>query len=218
MLLEQNGEASSAAAYFRRAIELAPRYASAYYQLARLKDAKLSKQETDTIGSLFRDPQTTDEQKAPLAFALACTHERDKDYEGAFRYLEIGQAIKAKTHPYDDRKVIEYHENIKRVFSMAVTPPDESLACGAQTPVFVLGMPRSGTTLIEQILASHSAIEGAGELGFMESTINEAARIAREKFPDSFAMLSTDEFSVDRIHCGDSAKRTFRTLPSQSAG
>jgi tetratricopeptide (TPR) repeat protein len=205
VLLEQRGDATAAAAAFRSAIAANPRFANAYYQLAQLKGSRLTADEVTAVQALYHEPGLHDDLRAPLAFALACVYERAGDFETSFRCLAEAQFIKARARPYDDAKVADYHQRI-----LQAVPPGRARASSlvpAQwpQPVFVLGMPRSGTSLTEQILSSHPQVAGAGELSLMEDTINEAARIGARPFPECVPLLSGAQlndlgrFYLDRL-------------------
>jgi len=212
VFLEQKGNAKEAAVHFRRAIESEPRFANAYYQLAQLKGASLTENEIAAIYSFFEDPSTTPEQRAPLAFALACIEERMGNYQSSFHFLEIGQAIKAQETPYDDSKVADFYGCMEDVFAKPFNLIGVAASVEQPQPVFVLGMPRSGTSLVEQILASHPDIKGAGELSLMEDTVNQATRLTGKPFPECVHLLS----NLQLKQLGDSylSQLKKRTLPA----
>jgi tetratricopeptide (TPR) repeat protein len=193
VLQEQLGDGKGAAASFRRAIGIRPTYAQAWYQLAQLKGQQLTDEEIAAITAQYDDPATKDDERSPLAFALATICEGRRRYDESFRYLQVGQSIKARASPYDDQRVIEYHDSIKRVFSAPLQAAVPVASSGGSRPVFVLGMPRSGTSLTEQILASHPRIAGAGEVSLMEDTVTEAGRLAGQKFPGCWPMLADEQ-------------------------
>lgn len=190
VLLEQRGEAAGAAAAFRAAMAANPRYANAYYQLAQLKGSRLTDEEIAATRAFYGEPNLHDELRSPLAFALACICERAGDIGASFRHLAEGQAIKAKACPYDDSKVADYHRRIARAMPPGWRRPDRLVPAQGPQPVFVLGMPRSGTSLAEQILSSHPQVAGAGEVSLMEDTIHEAVRVSGQPFPECVASLS----------------------------
>jgi tetratricopeptide (TPR) repeat protein len=191
VLQEQQGDTVGAAASFRAAITANPRHANAYYQLAQLKGAQLSEDEVAATRAFHAEPGLHDELRAPLAFALACIHERARQYAESFDFLAQGQAIKARTNPYDDDKVADYHRRIELAMPEAAAPNGEAQEW--PQPVFVLGMPRSGTSLTEQILSSHPLVAGAGELSLMEDTVAEASRLAGKPFPACVPLLSAEQ-------------------------
>ena len=193
VLLEQLGDGEQAAVQFRTAIRLSPDYANAYYQLAQLKGHGLTEEEVDEVVQLCNDAETADAQRMPLEFALACAFEDRGDFQTSFRHLEAAQALKAKQNPYDDREVGDYYRRIKATIGAGLLRERKRESSSGLAPVFVLGMPRSGTTLTEQILGSHPEIHGAGELSYMEDTINEAKRLTGHAFPQCVPLLSREQ-------------------------
>ncbi len=188
VLLEQSGDTIGAAGAFRSAIAANPRFANAHYQLAQLKGERLSEAEVAAIDALYDEPGLPDALRAPLAFAQACVHDKARAYERSLQHLLVGHAIKARENPYDDIKVMAYHRRLEAAYRMASPAPGHDLP--QPQPVFVLGMPRSGTSLTEQILASHPEVAGAGELGLMEDTAVEAARLTGGEFPECVPRLT----------------------------
>ena len=194
VLFEQLGQGGDAADQFRHAIHLSPDYANAYYQLAQLRGQGLSDEEVEAVEQLIDRPETLDDQRMPLAFALACAYEDRGDHDRSFFHLDAAKALKAKRSAYDDAQVGEYYDSIRTALGEkiphALAAPDQGSQAERPRPVFVLGMPRSGTTLTEQILSSHPEVCGAGELSFMEDTINEAKRRTGKPFPELVSSLA----------------------------
>ncbi len=113
------------------------------------------------------------EDKAPyIHFALAKALEDCGDYVRAFEHLRQGNALKRGQIQYDEPAIIELFQRVSAVFDRSLFDRFDGEGDPSSVPIFVLGMPRSGSTLIEQILASHPQIHGAGELTDLE----EAAR------------------------------------------
>ena len=187
VLLEQLGRGDDAAKRFREAIRLSPDYANAYYQLAQLRGQGLSDEEVEAIERLIDRSETLENQRMPLAFALACAYENRGDHDRSFLYLDMAKALKSKRSAYDDAQVTQYYGSISKAFDAV---PDQRNQPERPRPVFILGMPRSGTSLTEQILSSHPDVHGAGELSFMEDTISEASRRTGKPFPDFASSLT----------------------------
>ncbi len=123
-----------------------------------------------------------------LAFALAGIFAREKDYATAFRYYQEGNKLRAEQTPYDADAVEAEFAAIKVAF-----PEDSAIgnhAPSSPTPVFILGMPRSGTTLVEQILSSHPQVFGGGEMPHIR-VLAEANtfKYTETLFPESIALL-----------------------------
>ena len=187
VLFEQLGQGDGAAKHFREAIRLSPDYANAYYQLAQLRGQGLSDEEVEAVETLIGRPEILDLQRMPLAFALACAYEDRADHDRSFFYLDMAKALKSRRSAYDDAQVSQYYDSISEAFGAA---PDQRNQPERPRPVFILGMPRSGTSLTEQILSSHPDVHGAGELSFMEDTIGEASRRTGQPFPELASSLT----------------------------
>ena len=209
VLEEQLGDSDAAAARFCRALACSERYTSAWYQLAKLRNVTLTAEQLDQIQILLKDETLLEVQRSPLYFALAASAEKDRDYASSIAYFSKAQAIKAKRQPYDGNVVDAYRQQCEQVFTpiARVDPPPSD----NPVPIFVIGMPRSGTTLTEQILCSHPSIAGAGEVGFIHELISQLHDIAGQPFPKCVTQLNPalinrlrDEyFSKMRQRCGD---------------
>ena len=190
VLFEQLGQGNDAAKEFREAIRLSPDYANAYYQLAQLRGQGLADEEVEAVERLIDKPGTLDDQRMPLAFALACAYEDRGDHDRSFFYLDKAKALKSKRSAYDDAQVSQYYDSISKAFAHTLAAPNQRNHPEGLRPVFVLGMPRSGTSLTEQILSSHPDVHGAGELSLMEDTIGEASRRTGKAFPELASSLT----------------------------
>jgi tetratricopeptide (TPR) repeat protein len=209
VLFEQLGDFEQAANYFRLALTHSPAHASAYFQLSKLKNQHLTDDEVDSIKRLIDDELTLDIFKSSLFLALAWHYDKQKCYEKSMSCFIQGKAIKAKTFPYDDKAPAEYLALCKSLFP--VKPVEIPQTQDDPLPIFVIGMPRSGTTLTEQILASHSKIYGAGELGYINELIAQAERLTEAKYPRCLPSLTTQQIIYLRQYylnkmktrCGD---------------
>lgn len=167
MLLQTLGEFAAAEADFRQAIALEPRNGEHYRtMLATYKvtpdDPLLAEME-----ALFDDPTLGDESRMHLGFALSRAMEQIKAHDRVFTYLRPANDLMRARHPYD---ISERRAEIDAVMA-AFEGIDFSLrkieGAPDYAPIFVTGMPRSGTTLVEQIVASHSRVTGGGEIGYV---------------------------------------------------
>ncbi|MDC0221795.1 sulfotransferase, partial [Gammaproteobacteria bacterium] len=133
---------------------------------------------------------TSDNDRTHLSFALAKAHEDLKDYAASFHYFKIANDLIKKRIGYsidNERKVFE---GTKKLFSPQI--PSVSASESTVCPIFIVGMPRSGTTLTEQILASHSMVHGAGELTVMGEKL---ASLLEPKLNDP----SMPGFSIEEV-------------------
>lgn len=194
VLHEQMGDRKSAAEHFQAAIDTAPEMAIAHYQLAQINGRQGTDAELDAMRSLWQVEDLSRNNRMYLAFGLARALEQRGDYDEAYSYVARGNAVKAEIRPYDDAETAEY---VNALFSRAAAAAAR-IGSGEgnqdDRPVFVVGMPRSGTSLTEQILASHSAVAGAGELSYAYDTAHRVREMTGRKFPDNLDLLTAAQF------------------------
>lgn len=123
-------------------------------------DAAFSRLNQAMAGLIDKDPKT----RANLMFAMAKAFEDVGDYDSAFAYYAYGGAEKKKYAPFDERPTNYLHQVMIKLFQKNGNSSHRNeLGCDSKKPVFILGMPRSGTSLLEQVLASHPDVQGVGE-------------------------------------------------------
>ena len=162
-LLKTVGEIDEAEQASRRALALDPRLAEAWWSLSSLKTNRFSADDKAAMEQLLAQPDLTPDERVYLHFALA----RAADWEESWRHLAEGNRLRAN-------QVRHRPEDISALVETTITTMDKSFfadregwGISNEGPIFVLGMPRSGSTLLEQMLASHSAIEGTSELPYI---------------------------------------------------
>ena len=197
-LLVHDGLFDEAEAAFRKSLEINPLCSKAYLAMCRYTPKAIGNGEIDAIQSLATDPALSDQDKIPVHFSLANALEMGKEYDRSFDQLERGNRMVRSTYDYDVAEDEAKLKRIAEVFSPSLLAERESAGSRAEAPIFILGMPRSGTTLVEQILASHSQIHGAGEL----NTLNHLAAGMAGDFPEFVLGLDGDslrKFGEDYI-------------------
>ncbi len=165
-LLDQ-GRFDEAAVRFERAIQLRPEYAEAHFNRAELPNVRLKSTDLVALEALLVDEQRLPPAKAPLIhFALAKALEESGNPARAFQHWLAGNTLKRSQIAYDEAATHDLFRRIVATFDQAlceravVSVPVPV----APVPIFILGMPRSGSSLVEQILASHPQVQGGGEL------------------------------------------------------
>jgi len=128
-----------------------------------------------------------------MAFGLARAYEQRKQYDKAFEYLEMGNRVKAEMQPYDDADTGKFVDSLADCAEAVAARLGLEAGCPDPRPVFILGMPRSGTSLTEQILASHSEVAGAGELSYAYDMAHRIRDITQQAFPDNMKLLSAQQ-------------------------
>ena len=185
------GRRADAVAAFKRAIALAPGLGEAYWSLANLKVAAIAPEEEAAMVAQLARPDLADDDRLHLNYALGKAREDRGDPAGAFAAYAEGARLRRLAVPYDSAAATA---QMKRATALLGAPFFAARAgggCPSDDPIFIVGLPRSGSTLIEQILASHSAVEGTMELsdiGFMAQAIARSAG-----YPAGLAGLDTAE-------------------------
>ena len=163
-LLDQ-GRFDEAAVRFEQAIRLRPTYAEAYFNRAELPTYRPDAAERAALEALVADDGPLPPAKAPfIHFALARALEEAGEPARAFQHLLTGNALKRRQIGYDEAATHDLFRRIAAVFDADLFARRPNTGTPSTIPIFVLGMPRSGSSLIEQILASHPLVQGGGEL------------------------------------------------------
>ncbi len=170
--LQELGRIDEAAAAYQRALDLKPNFAEAYRQLGAVRVFQAKDPHVDRMTALLDDPAVTDDDAIQLLFALAKAHEDGGAYDRAFDCLVRGNRLKRETVAFD---IAGFENGAEGIVDTFTAPLFERLAgAGAEseTPIFIVGMPRSGTTLVEQILGSHPGVYGAGKLRSLDAPVS----------------------------------------------
>jgi len=166
-VLKTVGRQDEAVAAYRRCIELRPDNGESYWSLANLKTYRLGNDDIAAMETSLAKPELTDQSAVNFRFALAKAFEDRGDYERAWEHYAEGNARQRMLEKYDPVQTETVNEAIRRVFTADLLADKAGGGCPDPSPIFVLGLPRSGSTLIEQILASHSQVEGTSELPYL---------------------------------------------------
>lgn len=164
------GALDEAEALSAEAIRVDPNFSPAYAQYASLRNGDVGERVEKQMMRLAMDGAQPAERRASLFLALGDVNHHRKDYARAMQAFHQGNQIssalfRAEGLAYDPENFEYQRAREERVFRML--PSERAFARGPATPVFIVGMPRSGTTLVESILAAHPDVYGAGELGTM---------------------------------------------------
>jgi tetratricopeptide (TPR) repeat protein len=157
------GRSDEAQAAYRRALEGRPGFGAAWWSLAALRHVPFD--EADRRAMLAALAQSTDpDDRHYLHFALGTAFEQAGTPAEAFGHFAAGNAIRARANPFDPAVVGEEVRRSRELLTAGLFAERAEQGCPDPSPIFIVGMPRSGSTLVEQILASHAQIEGTAEL------------------------------------------------------
>lgn len=191
---EQTGALDEAAASYRSAIRADRHFADAHFYLAHLRTHVSTSDEIEAMEILIRDQPLEDKDTVRLAFGLGCALESVGDYSRAFHYMGEGHRIQGQGQEFKLAAEAERFERIKEIFNRDLA--DRITGSGIQDdrPVLVAGMPRSGTTLAEQVLASHPQVHGSGESMALAGVAKRLSNDAKLPFPSGL-----EPFREDRL-------------------
>jgi tetratricopeptide (TPR) repeat protein len=162
--LKTVGHLEQAIESYQQAYQAKEDYGDAYWSLANLKTYRFSDEELLHMQKIEALESTSTEDKTHLCFALGKAYEDKKDYSQSFAFYEQGNALKKASSRFElDRVVYELDFQIEH-FDKAFFEQFKGSGCDSAAPIFIVGLPRAGSTLLEQILASHSQIDGTMEL------------------------------------------------------
>jgi len=162
-LLKDDGRMDEAAEAYRRAIALDPGFGSAYWNLVTTRRyTAADKTEVAAMDARYARDDLSAPARADLGFALGKVHDDLGKHARAFAYFEAANAVRRP--PFDPRRYIDYVDRVIATYSAAFLAERAGWGEGDTRPIFIVGMIRSGTSLVEQVLASHPAVAAAGEL------------------------------------------------------
>lgn len=162
--LQTLGRMDEAIAIYRSAIGKRRSFGEAWWGLANLKVFHFSGEDVAELEAALETPGLEAEDRLHLHFALGKALEDHGDDSQAFDHYRDGNALRAAELHYKPAKLTALIEEIERVFTQTLLSARAEAGCGARDPIFIIGLPRAGSTLIEQILASHPQVEGTAEL------------------------------------------------------
>ena len=162
------GRFEEAEASYSRAIKFKPECAEAHRQLASLKTFDEQDEQHAKMLELYLDDSISEDQRCHINFGLAKAFEDLGDFGQAFTHYCKGNALRRKMLSYDINQDMELFERIKTNYPrIKRNSLDSSEFLKSLSPIFIVGMLRSGTTLVEQIISSHPRVTGAGELPYI---------------------------------------------------
>jgi tetratricopeptide (TPR) repeat protein len=196
-VLKTVGRRGDSIAAYRRAIGIAPTLGEVWWSLANLKTVEFGAEDIAAMTAALRLPELDEDDRLHLHFALGKALEDAGEAESAFAYYAEGNRLRRAMIDYDPADIARHVARSEALFTPSFFAARAGRGCAAPDPIFVLGMPRAGSTLIEQILASHPRVEGTMELPDLPAL---AKRIGGRKlrsdagaYPEALAALGAGE-------------------------
>jgi tetratricopeptide (TPR) repeat protein len=190
-VLKTVGRQEDSIVAYRQALALKPDLGEVWWSLANLKTVKFDAAEIAKMQQALTQEQLSAEDRFHLDFALGKALDDQKDAQGAFAHYAAANALRRKQLDYDPSDISRQVDRAIGLFTRDFFAAREDAGCDTPDPIFILGMPRAGSTLIEQILASHSQVEGTMELPDIPALATRTGE-GPQRYPTSLNDLSPD--------------------------
>jgi tetratricopeptide (TPR) repeat protein len=184
---------------YRKSIALLPSLGEAWWSLANLKTFRFKPGDEAAMRLQLARSDIVDDDRFHLHFALGKALEDDGAFAESFEHYEKGNALRKKSVAFDPNDATEHVQRSRAMFTAEFFHERQGSGCKVADPIFIVGLPRSGSTLIEQILSSHSAVEGTMELPDIMSIAGRLGarkrKNERASYPESLYELKGDDFA-----------------------
>ena len=191
-VLKTIGRTDESIEAYRSCIQAHPAFGEAYWSMANLKTFEFNPEEVEVMLKMVQDDaRVADEPRVNFRYSLGKHFENEGDYATAFGHYRAGADLRRTHEMYDPVQTQVIHDRIIQTFSRAFLEEREGWGDPRPDPILIVGLPRSGSTLIEQILASHSQVEGTAELPDLSRAIRDInrSREDRAEYPEAVADL-----------------------------
>ena len=199
-LYKTSGDIPKAIESYQNSYKKDKYFGDAYWSLANLKTYKFTDSEIQDLSSMVEEENVSNKEKVFMHFALGKAYEDSKEYDKSFNHYKTGNDYKKDNSLFNVKDYIEECENQKSVCNTDLINSKKNWGYDSNEPIFILGLPRAGSTLIEQILASHSSVEGTHELPNIISTAHKLnqrrAQDKNSKYPDILLSMSAPELKA----------------------
>jgi len=193
--LGRRGECEAA---YKACLDLDPSFGEAYWSLADLKNYVFKDAEIAAMQSLLKGDDGDDTDQAQLHFALGRAFEHKKQYAHSFEHYAIANTRRRKTVPFDIGVFEDKTRRVCECYDAAFFAQRAAAGFKDPAPIFVVGLPRSGSTLVEQILASHSSVEGTFELPNVLTIVREFdhRNPQHDAYPENVPAVPPEQFAM----------------------
>ena len=204
ILSEILGLLEDALGYYEKAVTHNPEFAEAFRNLSKLKKFKVDDPHFIQMTTLYSKSGLVNADKVKICFALAKVYEDLGNQEKFFKFLDEGNALRKQELNYSVTDSKDFHNSLLKIFHKAPPIIQKSLSKSSNIqPIFIIGMPRSGTSLVEQIISSHHSVHGAGELTNLKEIISP---ILKNYLNQNKRKLTKEDFLLIRQQYLDSLK------------
>jgi tetratricopeptide (TPR) repeat protein len=208
-VLKTLGRLDESLTAYRAAIAARPDFGEVYWSMANLKVFNFRNEEVAAMKEQLEKDGLSDTSEIHFHFALGKAHEDAKDYDSAWKHYHKGNQLQRMDVYHDPQELRARNEEILQVFTGEFLEEHAGQGYEAADPILIIGLPRSGSTLVEQILASHSMVEGTSELPNLGRIANSIGRyrMPREEFPQSVHALRKKDWRAYGLQYIDETRR-----------
>jgi Tfp pilus assembly protein PilF len=207
-VLNHLGRKADSVTALRRAIEIAPRFGEPYMQLASTTKVPLDAPVVESMRYYIDQPGIAARDKMHFAFALGRVLDQNGQFDEAFKHFEEGNRLKRASVEFNIAGEDRLIERIRTTYGKAALAKAPHSSVSDETPVFIIGMMRSGTTLMEQILASHPQVAGADELQWIPEIAFEFKSKTGQRYPEWLnSATASDLTTMGQAYMGRLRKR-----------
>jgi tetratricopeptide (TPR) repeat protein len=186
-MLKTVGRQAEGVAAYRKALAIEPKLGEAWWSLANLKTVKFDQSDIAAMEQSLNSARLSDEDRLHLDFALGKAMHDAGTPDAAFAHYSKANRLRLKMQPYDAAKLTRTVDRCTEKFTADFFAHREG-GCESADPIFIVGLPRAGSTLIEQILSSHSLVEGTAELPDIPALVTSTG-----SYPTAVLELSRNE-------------------------
>ena len=213
VLYEQSGHFEKSLYHYKKTLEINPKFTKADHSIAMMTEYSSKNKHFLDMQKKLTDESLNDFEKLELYFALGKAYDDLKDYENSFFHIERANSLKKKVTKYNIENDIKLFNNIKSFFSKISL---NKLNFNKKKIIFILGMPRSGSSLIEQIISSHKNVYGGGEIyilghAFFEKFKNNNQLNKNNEIPNNFynELIDIQKQYIKKITEIDNSQKVF---------
>ena len=199
-LYKTDGQIEKSIESYTSAFSMDKYFGDAYWSLANLKTYKFNEKQIKSLQEMVNDEFVPDEEKVFMYFSLGKAYEDMGKYKESFNFYKSGNEYQKSNSSYSNKNFSEECKNQISVCTEDLFSIKKDWGCDAKDPIFILGLPRAGSTLTEQILASHSMVEGTHELPNILAIAHKLnlrkAQDEESRYPDILLSLSEPQLKV----------------------
>ena len=189
------GAPDKAAKYYRDAVSHSPHCGDAHYELAFNQRIEEYTDDVERMEQAFHSPDISDENRMLVGYALGKAFDDLEQYDKAFEFIRVANDLQRESMKFsidDQKQIFDRH---KQSLDSGFVEHCKHHAVTDDTPILIVGMPRSGTSLVEQILASHPSVFGAGEVEYSRLFAEKVRKLTGKPFPQDIATIAAEKLS-----------------------